>query len=210
MPKKRWKNGLGYQTQERFYRAIKKYGWNNFEHIVLYSNLTKEEACAKEQELILLYKTQDREFGYNSTSGGEFCELSIETREKMSELQKGRICKDETKRKLSQMNAGENHPMFGTHRSKSTREKISNSRKGITFSEEHKQRLSEAKKGRCFGKDNNNFRSVNQLNLNGEFICSWNSLADVERQLKICKANICRAIKYDRTAGGFKWEYLNT
>lgn len=108
-PEMRWKNGLGYQTQERFYRAIQKYGWDNFEHIVLYSNL-----------------------------------------------------------------------------------------------------ISEAKKGKCFGSNNNNFRSVNQLDLSGTFIRSWDSLADVERQLKICKANICRAIKYGRTAGGFKWEYINT
>ena len=206
----RWKNGLGYQTQERFYRAIQKYGWDNFEHIVLYSNLTKEEACAKEQELISLHKTQNSEFGYNCTTGGEFCEHSLESRKKMSKSQKGHICKDETKRKLSQINQGENHPMFGTHRPKNVRDKISSSHKGMTFSEEHRRHLSEAKKGKCFGSNNNNFRSVNQLDLSGTFIRSWDSLADVERQLKICKANICRAIKYSRTAGGFKWEYINT
>lgn len=32
---KRWANGKGYKTQQYFYRAIKKYGWNNFQHIIV-------------------------------------------------------------------------------------------------------------------------------------------------------------------------------
>ena len=39
------------------------------------------------------------------------------------------------------------------------------------------------------------------------FIKRWESLEDVQQELNICKANICRAIKYDRTAGGYKWTY---
>ena len=41
-PEKRWDNGRGYKTSERFYNAIQKYGWNNFEHIILYTNLSLE------------------------------------------------------------------------------------------------------------------------------------------------------------------------
>lgn len=66
----RWKtNGKGYKKQ-CFYKAIKKYGWNNFNHIILFDKLTKEEAESKEKELISYYKSNNSEFGYNIENGG--------------------------------------------------------------------------------------------------------------------------------------------
>lgn len=93
-PIERWKNGLGYITQKLFYRAIKKYGWNNIKHEVLFKNLTKEQAIEKEIELIKMYKTNNLKFGYNLTNGGEGyggMHLSKETKEKISKATKGRI-----------------------------------------------------------------------------------------------------------------------
>ena len=46
-PKSRWHNGKGYAQQRRFYSAIKSYGWDNFEHIILFNGLTKKEAEEK-------------------------------------------------------------------------------------------------------------------------------------------------------------------
>ena len=69
--KKRWQNGYGYKEQKYFYSAIKKYGWNNFEHIVLFDNLTEEQAIEKEIELIKQYKSNNRKYGYNISQGGE-------------------------------------------------------------------------------------------------------------------------------------------
>ena len=68
---KRWKNGNGYNElhQPIFAAAIKKYGWNNFEHIILINNLTKQEAEIIEGELIAKYRTQNPKYGYNSSSG---------------------------------------------------------------------------------------------------------------------------------------------
>ena len=44
--KKRWgSNGCNYKSSPHFYAAIKKYGWDNFEHNILFTNLTKEQAC---------------------------------------------------------------------------------------------------------------------------------------------------------------------
>lgn len=78
--KKRSNNGKGYKGCDKFYRAIEKYGWNNFTHKILYKNLTKEEAELKEQELIKLYNTQVN--GYNIANGGKANSVTQETIEK--------------------------------------------------------------------------------------------------------------------------------
>ena len=71
LPEKRWKGGIGYRTQEHFKRAIQKYGWKNIKHIILFTNLTKKEACKKEIELIAKYKSNNYKYGYNVSSGGD-------------------------------------------------------------------------------------------------------------------------------------------
>ena len=73
---KRWRNGEGYALQTYFYNAIRKYGWDGFEHEVLFEGLTEEEARTKEIELIAFYKSNYRRYnapilGYNATDGGE-------------------------------------------------------------------------------------------------------------------------------------------
>lgn len=69
-PEERWSNGNGYLRCTRFHNSIKKYGWSNFKHEILFSNLTKEEAFQKEKELILEYNSTDERFGYNLKEGG--------------------------------------------------------------------------------------------------------------------------------------------
>ena len=43
---------------------------------------------------------------------------------------------------------GEDHPLYGTHRSEKTKQKISEGNKGKALSEETKKKISEAGKGR--------------------------------------------------------------
>lgn len=93
-PVKRWDNGSGYSNNEYFQRAIKKYGWNNFKHEILFTGFTKDEATQKEIELIAFYKSNDRNFGYNISSGGEAhngCKQSEELKQKLSQLYKGKL-----------------------------------------------------------------------------------------------------------------------
>lgn len=51
-PSYRWSEGNGYKNNVYFYRAIQKYGWESFQHEVLFTGLSKENARKKEVELI--------------------------------------------------------------------------------------------------------------------------------------------------------------
>lgn len=67
----RWgPKGAGYFEQPLIYRAIQKYGWNNIEHIIFASNLTKQEAIRMEIKLIDLLQANNRNYGYNISTGG--------------------------------------------------------------------------------------------------------------------------------------------
>lgn len=70
-PKQRWGNGSGYYKQV-FHLAIKKYGWDNITSEILFENLSLEQACKKEMELIASYRSNNSNFGYNASPGGEF------------------------------------------------------------------------------------------------------------------------------------------
>ena len=47
-PKRRWRRGKGYKDNIYFSNAINKYGWDNFEHLILEENLTSNEANIRE------------------------------------------------------------------------------------------------------------------------------------------------------------------
>lgn len=70
-PERRWNKGKGYKQHPYFYSAINKYGWDNFEHKILFDNLTQQEAERLEQICIILFKSHIREFGYNLQMGGQ-------------------------------------------------------------------------------------------------------------------------------------------
>ena len=48
-PKYRWNNGKGYKNNKYFTSAIVLYGWDNFQHEILFNNLTENEAKLMEQ-----------------------------------------------------------------------------------------------------------------------------------------------------------------
>lgn len=68
---RRWAcHGYYYCRKETiFSRALLKYGWENFDHIILYKGLSKEDACNLEKKLIAYYKSL--KISYNITDGGE-------------------------------------------------------------------------------------------------------------------------------------------
>lgn len=172
--KQRWNNGKGYKNHTYFYKAIKKYGWDNIEHSVLFEGLTKDKACEKEKEMIKKYRSNEPEYGYNMTDGGIHYTLNEQGKMNLSEIQKGRVVSEETKIKISKSEKGK-------YVSKESREKMSiaqrkrkvsqstidnlrkmaNDRKGKPLSEETKRKISEKLKGHpsttLKGKDHPNY-----------------------------------------------------
>ena len=130
-PKRRWAKGEGYKQQKRFYNAIKRYGFNGFEHLILEEGLTKEQAEAKEQEYISNYKSNDLRYGYNIENGGHVNKYTAEQRKQMSIAHLGHTHSEQTKRKMSIAHKGKSAEwLIGTKASTTTREKMSRQRRG--------------------------------------------------------------------------------
>lgn len=126
-PEHRWRNGNGYINNEHFYRAITKYGWHNFSHEILYTDLTKEQAESIEIQLVREYGTYQKENGYNIEFGGNATgKIPEETRRKISIALKGHGCSVETREKISKSKKGKPSPKKGT---KATAEQIEKNRK---------------------------------------------------------------------------------
>ena len=196
---KRWgKNGINYKSSPHFYSAIQKYGWDNFEHIILFENLTKEEACLKEQELIREYNSMNRDFGYNSTSGGEAFEMSEDVKIKKSISMLG------------------NKNGLGKPCSKEKAKKISDSQKGKKLSEEHKKKLSKSASKRhvsCSDKKKEKLRN-NYPNMKAVMCLETNtiykSVQECARQLNLQATNIVKVCKGSKhTTGGYHFKYYN-
>ena len=121
-PTKRWANGSGYRTQH-FSRAILKYGWDGFSHEILYEGLSEAQAKVLEVSLIYYYKSTNPKYGYNISEGGDIVHHSEETRKKMSEAQKGENNPNYGKR-------GAETSFYGKHHTEETKAKISEANKG--------------------------------------------------------------------------------
>lgn len=189
-PEYRWNHGIGYQKNQYFYRAIQKYGWDNFQHEILFDGLAKEEACNKEIELIALYDSTNPACGYNVSTGGESGNCGV-------------IATAETRQKLSVATSGENNPMFGKHHTEEARIKIGQNRKYLK-GEDHPWF------GRQLPKNIVEIlsRAVVQLDKDGNFIAEYYSGREAERQTKVCGSDIslcCNNIR--QSAGGFIWVF---
>lgn len=152
VPEWRWgKNGRGYISQKKFWRAIQKYGWNDFDHDVRQCS-SFEEMNRVEAELIEFYGTINN--GYNVDRGGNEGPRSEEARQHMRESQqaywsthtrkgqgKGQKPSDETRAKLSAAK-------LGTKRDPEIGRKISESNKGHITTPETRAKLSKALRGR--------------------------------------------------------------
>lgn len=131
----RWKNPISsYHHNSHFISAIRKYGWANFEHLILEDDLTKNEADYFEEKYILDFNTLDRQFGYNLKHGGSHGALSEETKQKISKTHTGQKRSEEARNHMSEAQKKIDHPKWTT--------------RGKHFTDEAKKHLSEAHKGK--------------------------------------------------------------
>lgn len=99
--RKRWMSGNGYRHSPHFYAAIKKYGWEAFEHYILATDLSKDVAERLEIELIAQYNSTDPRFGYNCDRGGSTGpKHTPETKQKIGEANRLRVWREESRQKL--------------------------------------------------------------------------------------------------------------
>ena len=196
-PMERWQCGHGYARNTYFTRAINKYGWENFTHEILFEGLTREEAISKEVELIAEYRSNERQFGFNISSGGESKTgtvisdwhrsqiskanrgktVSAETREKLRKSTKNMWSNPEYVKHMREINLGENNPVYGRHIP--DEEKVSRGAKAIS-----------------------------QYSLDGEFICNHVSSREAEKASGVARANIVKCCKGKyKQSGGYVWKY---
>lgn len=187
-PEKRWNNGEGYKLQP-FYEAIKKYGWDNFEHIILEKNLTKKQAEEKEQFYIKYFDSYRK--GYNFSEGGESGFNGGHHKEKTKQIISQKLSqyikdKDQDRGiKLQEML--KNNPEINQKRI----ENINN-----IF-----------KKGSQAAKDRvkNNNKKVRCIELNKIF----NSIKEAADFAKVDNSGITHCLKgQQKTSGGYHWEYV--
>ena len=84
-PNYRWRNGMGYLENSRFFEDIVKYGWDQFSHEILLDGLNITEAIKMEKEFIQKFNSAST--GYNISAGGQA--LSEEGCKKISQALTG-------------------------------------------------------------------------------------------------------------------------
>ena len=194
------------QYNSKFSFAIRKYNERLYWKI-LYINIPIGNLDHMEIKTIKKYNSFNK--GYNGNLGGVG--------------NKGYVMSDETKKKLSKINSGKNHPMYGKSISEETKRKISKSKLGSKnpmygkhLSEEHKKKLSIASSGKnnpMYGKFGKNhpaygkkrtiegkikISKANSGENNGKAKLSWEKVNKIRSEYKKnpCKYKIL-AKKYD-------------
>ena len=192
-PIKRWEGGNGYKYNRHFYSAILKYGWDNFSHEILLTDLTKEEAEIEEIRLISEYRSADPACGYNLRLGGSLAGFNERTIEKMRASHLGYKMPEEQRRKIGEAAKGR----------KPTRGML-----GHFHSDETKLKMSIAAKGKpkphMAGKGNPRARAVVNCDT-GE---CFDTIQSASVKYGCNRVGITRCCEMrQETCGGYRWAY---
>ena len=207
-PNRRWgKEGIYYKTQF-FYRAIQKYGWDNFEHEILYKELKEQDAKNKEIELIKKYNTKNREYGYNLTDGGDGNAgiiISEETRDNLRKSHLGQVAWNSGMKGCYKMPESARISHLKNWKSDEYRKRQTLAHLGNKQSEETKRKISKNSARRV---------SIYQLNKEtNEIINEFSSIIDAINLIGLKKtasssiSSCCTCREKHKTAYGYKWIY---
>lgn len=186
---KRWNehkhNSLKNKKKTHLCLAIQKYGIENFIMELVENCLSEQEMYNTEIDLIKKYRTNEREFGYNNSKGGESSSF-------------GKIVSDETKLIISKYQRERKRKPH----SKETKEKMRKAAKGRNMSIPI---TASAKLRR--GKPALNMVKVYSTDKDGN-IKIYNSITEASKLTGILTGSIGNNLtNKSKTAGGLIWHY---
>jgi len=228
---KRWKRHCGASkagSRNHFHAAIRKWGIDCWEHEILESLPTAEEA--KLAEILWIQNKKSHIYtnegvGYNETLGGEGCagcKRTAEHRAAISYMAKNRS--PELRYKIGSANRGKKfsqeyrekigNSVRGNRHSEETKEKIRSSNQGQKRTSETREKIRRAKLGKPMSpqaraKAGKHCRKpVLQYSLAGALLNEFSSVTLAAKTVGVAATNISKACKGDkRTSAGFKWAY---
>ena len=229
-------NKINGKSCTSFYNAILKYGWDNFEHIVVSDNLSREDALTMEEAIIQEEKLSDNKFGYNSTKGGEHRRWTDEEKNAMSKMRRSMKGKTPAyiRDAISKGLKGNTNKHTSVNQYDKTTGNLIATYKSLTEASKVTGaavgNISLACRGKiktaggfiwqysncCSSIDVNAHQPayrcktipVEQYSKNGEFISSFSSIIDASRYTQIDQSAICKVCRGKQaSAGGFVWKY---
>lgn len=221
-----------------FCNALRKYGYNEFIWEEIDIAISLEELDFLETVWINLFISNNRKYGYNSTTGGKQARhnketinklkeryasgelvpwskgktLLQETKNKMSKFQKDKIVSEKTKQKMRDNHAnvnGENNPRFGQSNYDVWLEKYG---KEIADQKmrEYKQKCSQKYSG-----DGNPMYGRVRSDISRKVLCidtniEYISISEAAKLTNLHISGITMACKGKlKTSGGYKWKYID-
>lgn len=207
-PELRWR--CGYKNNPYFNYSIKKYGWDGFDHIVLFRNLPKEIACKLEIKLISRYRKKG--ICYNIANGGEgSIAMSESTKNKLRKY-KGTRSSQYGKKHSPERIEQQREVAYRIWRNLSDKER-ENRLKGVKkysfksgkrhpnynkpLTEEHKNSLRKSI-----------IKTVSCYTLFGKYIKTFKSIREASSYFRIDDGHIGQCCEGKRkTAGGYLWRF---
>ena len=192
--------GIGSDSNGKYNRAynikLRSFRWKDIaKHVpynieIILDDLTWEEACIKEVELISLYGRKDLGLGslVNMTNGGDGQWGRKDSTETITKKQKPKSEQSKQNMKLSHVD-----------RDYSYLKGRAGAKVNVQKSTEHSNKIGI-----------NHLKSIIQYSKFGEFIQEWISGNEASDKLKINRGNISNALSGNhKTAGGYIWKYKN-
>lgn len=190
-----------------FHLALKKYNFN-FKWGILFESNNINILKKKEGEFIQLFETNNRNKGYNLSTGGEHTKFNDETKRKISEKAKVRL------------SIPENNPFYNKTHSDLTKFHLSKIRKGkrpnngfVKHSQETKDRLSEIRKKLCKNpKFTEKMKLYNQLRIKiycNETKETFETLKDAAKRLGFGYSYFKKHFSLEEKVGNFTFKKLN-